>query len=484
MISRDMTEKLREHYQHAKNFQASKYELFRDKKANLHLHYADGQKFTIPTITLRPYQIEVQKLLFLDDIKRFFLIRPRRSGKEVESWNMILQSSIVQPGLYLMIYPTNVRARMVLWDGSILMPDNSSRKFLDMIPKTLIQSVNNQEMSVKLINGSVIRVIGSDIDPDKLRGTNPLGIVISEFAYCDPRVMHILLPVLRQNGGWLICQSTFNGRNHAYFLYKNIKENPLWHCRVDSVESLVDENGNRYITDEMIDEDRKSGMPEHLIQQEYYSAVQLNEEAIYFAKQIEFLEANDRIQSDFFVPNAPVYTAWDKGRNDSNSVTMFQMDRRGHPAAIDFFESNNKTPDYYFDEARRRAATRGLYVKCHFLPHDGIERDYNTGKNTVDFGQENGETVLITPRPTRKTDAINQMRKMIYRTTFDKEKTGRLIDAMSNYSKVFDEKLGVYKDEPLHNWCSHPVDSFQTMTLAIDANMINQRAMDVVYYAQ
>lgn len=462
---------------------ATQYDLLRSKKSgNLFLQYSDGHHHRLPVIPFRPYQEDLQIKLFIEGIKRHFRILPRRSGKEVESWNMILQGAISQPGLYLMIYPTNVRAKMVLWEGSILLPDQTSLKFLDMIPAELIDHINNQELSIHLVNGSVIRVLGSDIDPHKLRGTNALGVVISEFAYCDPRVMHILLPILRQNGGWLILQSTFNGRNHAYFLYKQIKDNPSWACRIDSVESLVDKDGNRYITDAMIDEDRMSGMPEYLIQQEYYSVVQLNEESIYFAHQMKYLDDNNRIVPDLWLPNTRVYTATDKGRNDNNVMLMFQVDRMNCPHIIDYIEANNRTPDYYFDEAKRRMTKMGLHIFTHFYPHDGAERDYNTGKNVVDFGQEYGATVKIVPKPTSKINAIQQMRKMIYKCKFRAETTGRLIDAMSNYSKVFDEKMGVFKEEPLHNWCSHPVDAFQTLTLAVDGGMLADVPHEVIYY--
>ena len=123
----------------------------------------------------------------------------------------------------------------------------------------------------------------------------------------------------------------------------------------------------------------------------------------------------------------------------------------------------------------------GLRVKAHYLPHDGAKRDYNSGKDTSDIAQEQGELVYIVPKPHRKIEAIQQMRKMIYRCKFNKELADRLIDGISNYSKVYDEKLGVYKDEPLHNWASHIVDSFQTMTIALDANMINEVSRDIIY---
>lgn len=462
--------------------ESSKFSHSRDEDANLNIRFRNDKLYKFPVIPFRLYQIEAQKKLFQEGINRFLLVRPRRSGKEVESWSFLIQGALEKPGLYLMIYPTNVRARMVLWDGAIVMPDGSSFKFLDMIPPAFLKSrPKKDEMKIELINGSIIKVLGSDIDPDKLRGTNARGIVISEFAFGDPRVMHILMPALRQNNGWLICQTTFNGMNHAYKLWKNNKDNPKWYCRVDSVENLVDENGYRYITDEMIEEDRQAGMPEYLIQQEYYSVVQVNQETMYFAVQIEFLYANDRIISDLWLPNRPVYTFWDIGRNDTNAVLLVQFDDRMFPHIIGYMENRNKTPDFYVDEARRMAARLGLHVKAHFIPHDGEKRDYNTGQNTVDFGQQIGEVFYIVPRPIKKINAIQQMRKMIYKCKFNKEKTDRIIDCLSNYQKEYDEKNDIYKDAPLHNWASHGVDAFQTMTLAVDANMINTNSTDVIY---
>lgn len=463
-------------------FMSSRFQCRRDDKYNLILEYSNDEVFQIPYLPFRPYQIETQEKLWKEKYKKILRVLPRRAGKEYESWNLLVQAAIEQPGIYMMIYPTNVRARMVLWKGAIMTPDGGNLKFLDMIPKKLIVSKNNQEMTIELVNGSVIYILGSDIDPDKLRGTNARGIVISEFAYCDPRVMYILMPILRQNGGWLILQTTFNGMNHAYTLYQNVKDNPSWFVRVESVESLRDENGDRYITEEMIEEDRKSGMPEYLIQQEYYSVVTLNEETMYFAVPMKYLYENDRIIADLYVPNSPVYGFWDIGRNDNNFIVLAQM-FRGDPIVIGVIENRNKTPDFYFDEARRFVAKRGLTIKSHFAPHDGEKRDYNSGMNIVDIANQLGETIYIVERPKAKINAINQMRKMIYRTRFNKENTQRLIDCLSNYTKEFDEKNNIYKDQPVHNWTSHGVDAYQSMTLAIDANMINERPLAVIYNA-
>lgn len=465
---------------------ASKYAYYRDDNANLYVTYQDGIKYKLPSIPFRPYQIELQKKLFLEGYKRILLERPRRSGKEVESWNLLIQGAITEPGLYMIVYPTNVRARAILWDGSILMPDGRSVKFLDMIPKRLISGLpNNQEMKIKLNNGSILWVVGSDIDPDKLRGTNPRGIVYAEFAFQDPRVFYIMLPVLRQNGGWLIGQSTYDGMNHFYQMVQSNKSDPLWYCREDSIETLVDENGERYITDEMIEEDRRAGMPEYLIQQEYYGIVQVNQETKYFAHAINDINQTQRIISKLIIPNQNLYTAWDLGIDDCTAIVLFQLERKEGkfwPYIVGYVENNNRNLNFYIDECRKFANQNNLSIHSHYIPHDGQKRDFNTGKNTVDFGRELGEKFYIVPRPSSKENAIEGMRRKLNMTYFNKENTRRLIDCLSNYSKEYDVKMGKYKNRPIHDWSSHGVDAYQTMTLALDGNMLVDRPYEVSYY--
>ena len=66
-------------------------------------------------------------------------------------------------------------------------------------------------------------------------------------------------------------------------------------------------------------------------------------------------------------------------------------------------------------------------------------------------------------------------------TSFNEENTVRLIDCLSNYEKEFDDKMGKFKDTPVHDWSSHGVKSYQTMVLALDAEMINETTYDVLY---
>lgn len=480
MINKNLRTALEKIQEGIDDLSSKDFDFYRDEAGNLII---SGQStYRIPVIDLRPHQIEMHDKLFNKGKQFIYVWRPRRSGKEVESWSMILEGAITLPGLYLMIYPTNVRARFVLWDGAIVLEDGSSLKFINMIPKELIKRINNHEMTVELRNGSVIRVLGADIDPDKLRGGNPRGVVMSEYAFADPRVRLILMPVLRQNKGWLILQTTPNGMNHAYHFMKEMQKNPAWFCRIDTVETIVDEDGKRYIQDDLIEEERRAKMPEWLIRQEYYCDVQANLETLYFSKEVDYLLKNEKIVPELFIRDSAAYGAMDIGINDTCALTIFQIDRNGDPVVVGYYEKNNENFEHYFRYASEFTLRNNLYLKSIFVPHDGQKRDFNTGKNTVDFGSDLGIEVIVVKRPTAKFNAIQSMRRMQYRTRYNKEHTERLIECVSNYSKEFDEERGVYKDNPKHDWSSHGVDSYQTMTLAIEDEMIQHAQYNVIHY--
>lgn len=467
---------------------SSQYTLELDEDYNLTIRFYDGEAFHLPVVPFRPYQKEAKKVLFSDQSKRLMLEWPRRAGKEVFTWQTIIQAAVMKEGMYIMAYPTNVRARKILWQGAALIKGISVR-FLDMIPRRLLsKKPNDAEMTIELINGSIIWVVGCDIDPDKLRGTNPLGLVLSEFAFSDPRIFYNMLPVFRQNGGWVIGQSTYDGMNHFYWLIKKNMDNPLWFCREESIRTLVDENGNPYITDADVEEDRQAGMAEYLIQQEYYGNVQVNQETKYFAIAMNAVHESERIIPNLILPRANAYAFYDIGVNDCTAITIAQFEMKGSQLwanVIGYIESNNHDLNYYVMKIRQFCNRHNIAFAGHFIPHDGKNRNFNDGlKNTIDYLSEMGERGQFVKRPSTHKVAIESIRRQLYFTNFNAENCVRLIDCLCAYEKEYDEDLATYKSTPNHDWSSHGVKSYQTMALAIEAKLVNLQSYEVHYYNQ
>jgi phage terminase large subunit len=268
-------------------------------------------------------------------------------------------------------------------------------------------------------------------------------------------------------------------------MIKNNKNDPNWYCREESILTLVDEKGIPYISEEDVEEDRRSGMPEYLIQQEYYGNVQVNEETKYFAHAINQIYESGRIVSELFVPNKKVYAFYDIGVSDCTAITLAQFEGRGSklwPVIIGYIENNNRDLRFYVDEIRRFCNRYNLPMGLHAIPHDGKNRSFNDGlKNTLDYLQEMGEQGIFVNRPSSHKVAIESIRQKLFMSAFNKENTQRLIDCLSNYEKEFDEKLGRYKDSPVHDWSSHGVKSFQTLALALEADLIVETSYDVIY---
>jgi len=215
---------------------------------------------TIPYgFTPRDYQLPFLRAADAG-IKRIVVVWHRRAGKDKTLFNLVVKRALERVGAYYYFFPTYRQGKKILWDGM----DKGGSPFLAHIPASLIQSKNDTEMKIRLINGSVIQIIGTD-NVDSIVGTNPIGCVFSEYALQDPLAWEYIRPILRENGGWAVFNFTPRGRNHGYALYQIALKNPdEWYCEV----LTVDDTGA--LTRADIQAERDAGMAEGLIQQEFF----------------------------------------------------------------------------------------------------------------------------------------------------------------------------------------------------------------------
>ena len=208
----------------------------------------------------RPYQIPLLKAMD-SGINRAAICWHRRSGKDKACFNLIIKKSFERVGTYFYFLPTYSQAKKVIWDNI----DNDGLKMLDHIPKEIIKNTNATELKIELINGSIIQLIAADEFEKSGVGTNPIGVVFSEFSVTNAKAWDFIRPILRVNNGWSIFNFTPRGRNHAWKLLQIAKDNPdTWFSEVLAVSDTG------VLTEEQINEERKEGMPETMIEQEYY----------------------------------------------------------------------------------------------------------------------------------------------------------------------------------------------------------------------
>ncbi len=232
---------------------------------------ARTKKIESTTITLpyrwraRPYQFPIYDAIVNKGILRAVGVWHRRGGKDLTFVNITATKMAQRKGIYYYFFPTYGQGKKILWDGMT----KDGTKFLDYIPEQITTKKNDTEMKIEIVNGSILQVVGTD-NFDSIMGTNPVGCVFSEYSLQDPRAWDFIRPILLENGGWAIFNFTPRGLNHAKDLLDMARANPEWFCQVLTVEDTTDFDGNRIVTDEMIESERRSGMSETLIQQEYY----------------------------------------------------------------------------------------------------------------------------------------------------------------------------------------------------------------------
>jgi hypothetical protein len=165
------------------------------------------------------------------------------------------------------LFPLHVQARRSIFFG---IDKRHGKRFIDVhFPPSERASVRSSDLQIEMKNGSIWQMCGSD-RYDALVGSNPAGVIFSEYALADPEAWNYIRPIISENDGFALFISTFRGRNHAYRMAMKMRSNPAWHVDIRTVEDTHDDDGQRIMTDADIQAERDEGMSEGLIQQEYY----------------------------------------------------------------------------------------------------------------------------------------------------------------------------------------------------------------------
>ncbi len=381
--------------------------------------------------------------------KRVVLVWHRRAGKDLMLLNRTICATQERVGVYWHVFPAAKQGRKIIWDGVT----KDGRPFLDYWPQQIIAERNATEMRLKLTNGSVWQVVGSDNYNDALIGGNPCGLVISEYALQNPSCWNYLRPILAENGGWAAFAFTPRGKNHGSDLYEMARKNPEWFCERLTVDDT------KAIPLAAIEEERQAGMPDELIEQEFYCSFQAALVGAYYGKQMRQAEDEMRVGNIPHEPLLPVETWWDIGMDDCTSIWFAQRVGR-EIRLIDYYENNNEGLPHYAKVIKDKTYT----YDRHVLPHDVKVRELGTGRSrleTLRFLLQTPEERFKVARKLEVADGINAVRSILPRCWFDATKCERGIEALKQYQRDWDDDKKTFKDEPRHDWASHAADAFR-----------------------
>lgn len=405
------------------------------------------------TLAYQPrwYQLEFEEAM--QKYRRAILLYHRRAGKDFGCLNFMSLKALEEKGIYYYLFPSFTQARRVIWDGL----DEDSNSYIHLaFPPEVVKHRRNDEMKLELINGSKFQIIGTD-NYDSIRGTNPRGVVLSEYAMQNPRCWEeVLSPILRKNGGWAVFNSTPMGKNHFYDLWQMGVAHPeTWYTKKLTVEDT------NLISKEQIDQERSEGRSEEVIQQEYYNSFERGVEGSYYGKVINAIRQEGRICRVPYDPSTLVHTAWDLGYGDSTAIVFYQL-ARNEIHLIDYYENQGEGLAHYAKVLSDKPYRYGT----HWGPHDIESGQLSIGMTTKRYAYEMGLDFSVVPK-TSLDYGIETARSLAPRLWIDETKCRLLINHLESYRKKYNEKLNCYSDTPLHDYTSHGADAFRYMAVAL-----------------
>lgn len=350
--------------------------------------------------------------------------------------------------------PTLRQGRLVVWDGIT----RDGKRVMDAWPEQVIAHKRNDEMKLQLVNGSQWQVVGSD-NYNSLVGSNPIGVVFSEWSLTDPAAWEFVRPILAENGGWAMFIYTPRGRNHGHRMLQIAEREEDWFAETLTVDDT------HAIDAEAIEAERRGGMSEPMIQQEFYCSFSAPLVGAYYAAQLTQARKDGRITEVPYDPAVGVETIWDLGIGDATAIIFAQrVGRAIH--VIDYYENSGEGLAHYAGVVKNKPY---VYDR-HLVPHDAEARELGTGKSRREVLANHGLATELVPR-LGVDDGIEAGRNLLSKAYIDARKCDRLVDALAQYRAEEDQRHGdgvtpMLKRKPRHDWTSHPADAWRYLAVS------------------
>ena len=368
----------------------------------------------------------------------------RRFGKTVWAVNHLQRSALTcrkQRPRFAYIGPTYKQAKTNAWDFL--------RFYSGCIPSV---RYNETELRVDYPNEARIRLFGAE-DPDALRGMYLDGAILDEYGLMEERVFtEIILPAVADRGGWVIFLGTPNGKNGFWKARDLAASSSDWWI----AEHKASQTG--LISASELDMARTL-MTADEFAQEFECSFEASVRGAIYAK--EMTEARDagRIGRVAYDPALSVDTVWDLGVGDATAIIFAQRVGRER-RIIDYYEASGEGLQHYAKVLQQK---RYVYGK-HWGPHDIKVRELSSGKSRLEIAEKLGIRFEIVPDVDLE-DGINAARLAFPLTWIDSETCRPLIEALQNYRRDYNTRLGEFKATPVHDWSSHGADAFRYFCL-------------------
>jgi len=411
-------------------------------------------------------------------IKRFVEVWHRRAGKDRTWATITCMEALKRRGVYYHFLPTLGQAKRDIWDNIIRDEYDGvehSYRMIDMIfpPELRIGKPNETEMMIQLVGGSIWQLMGAEnLDSiNRARGSNPVGIVLSEYAFMQYDPWKVLMPVLIENGGWVAFISTPNVEDDNFHtLYKTAQGDPSWFTQLltveDTIKDAVGEDRKSVMDIDAINAERGKNVTEEDIQREFYCSFKGYMRGTIYGDVIDAAIQAKRVGRFPYEPRLPVGVCIDLGHSDAMAVWFYQV----HDKAVYFIDYWEDTQKDIKDVAHLLREKRSYQYGRVVLPWDGRaaanymeqvgfknvvvcqrNRMEATGSETASVQEQIGEVRL------------NFTKFYFDDTVMDKNNGGGVgFEHLKRYKRKWDDIHKVFTKEPQHDGNSHAADALRT----------------------
>lgn len=202
----------------------------------------------------------------------------------------------------------------------------------------------------------------------------------------------------------------------------------------------------------------------------------------YYFKELQRARAEGRVGRIPHRPGIPVNTFWDLGKNDFNSI-WFHQNAAFQNCFIHTYQNSGEYLPHYAAYIQQMQQERGYVWGTHYLPHDANNKPLvSGGKSALDQLQEllPGHSFVVVPRIERRIDGINQTRAAFASCFFDDSPEGCAdgLASLAAYRKKFNNQIGSFTDEHVHDSHSNYADAFRQFGQGYDLAQVHVAAAE------
>lgn len=365
-------------------------------------------------------------------------------------------------GNYWYLLPEYNQCRKAIWDA--VNPHTGKKRIDEVFPPEIRSKTLSQEMKIEFPNGSTWQLMGSD-NFDALVGSAPVGLTFSEYALSNPSAWGFLSPILMENGGWAIFNSTPRGKNHFHKLIQMAKKSEKWFSQILTVDDT------NIFTNEQLLEELAEKQAEHgdaygkaIWLQEYFCSFEAALPGAIWGESVAQVDLDGRFREVAHEPGFPVFTAWDLGYDDDTSIWFYQV-IGSEIRILDYYHNNFKDVPFYAQILRDMQSERGYEFGLHWVPHDARPKTLGSGGKSIlqQFLEEDVGNFAVVPSLS-KEDGIQAARATFKHCYFDL-KCEDAIENLKSYRREYDQVNKVFSTNAVHDEHSHAADAFRYLSL-------------------